>query len=252
MSIPAPPPDDEQAELGSSYELLFQTWVLLVLVVICFALVELPAAVPVEVIAAPRAGRSRASQAANGIRLLLGHFGREVPQPEPGAIVPVASRAWPGSAGSGLNADDRPAVCHAFTTLPVCVSNTASVRFPVGCPRSAVAALTHRWSFLRFRLGLAVHDHGHEQPPVSREGIRPLQTMPTRRPPTLRAPASASPVAAFTTMAVRPGPSARAITSDRPSENTKLGRARSFARRVASRGTTATWKTAGSPSRPRR
>ena len=31
---------EEPDELGSSYELLFQTWVLLVLVVICFALVS--------------------------------------------------------------------------------------------------------------------------------------------------------------------------------------------------------------------
>jgi hypothetical protein len=33
-------PGDEPDELGSSYELLFQTWVLLFLVVICFALVS--------------------------------------------------------------------------------------------------------------------------------------------------------------------------------------------------------------------
>ncbi|HUR55243.1 MAG TPA: hypothetical protein VMZ71_14005 [Gemmataceae bacterium] len=38
--LPAEVPDDEPEELGSSYELLFQTWVLLVLVVICFALVS--------------------------------------------------------------------------------------------------------------------------------------------------------------------------------------------------------------------
>ena len=31
---------EEPDELGSSYELLFQTWVVLVLVVICFALVS--------------------------------------------------------------------------------------------------------------------------------------------------------------------------------------------------------------------
>lgn len=37
---PDAPPADEPEELGSSYELLFQTWVLLVLVVICFALVS--------------------------------------------------------------------------------------------------------------------------------------------------------------------------------------------------------------------
>jgi hypothetical protein len=33
-------PADEPEELGSSYELLFRTWVVLVLVVICFALVS--------------------------------------------------------------------------------------------------------------------------------------------------------------------------------------------------------------------
>jgi hypothetical protein len=38
--LPAELPDEEPEELGSSYELLFQTWVLLVLVVICFALVS--------------------------------------------------------------------------------------------------------------------------------------------------------------------------------------------------------------------
>ena len=38
--VSAETPDDETPELGSSYELLFQTWVLLVLLVICFALVS--------------------------------------------------------------------------------------------------------------------------------------------------------------------------------------------------------------------
>jgi hypothetical protein len=37
---PAGGAPDEPEELGSSYELLFQSWVVLVLLVICFALVS--------------------------------------------------------------------------------------------------------------------------------------------------------------------------------------------------------------------